>query len=343
VSVFTATTAKQDPHQVQARPALIAQLRSADLVVCTGAELEIGWMPVLLRHAANGRVQPGSPGYFEAAQQVRLLDVPTRLDRAEGAILQAGNPHSQTDPRTIATVAAAMTRRMGELDQADAAAFAARAQNFAGRWTAAMQRWTQRAAPFRGLTIAAYHKSWTYLEDWLGLREAATIEPKPGVPPGSQYLAQLVADLPAKNVRGILYSAYEDPRGSEFVAQRIGAPSVMLPFTVGGTDPPKDFFRLSDDTIDRLSGPLTGAAIGSRLPRNSGPRISGRVAGAFDARTVGPTRARTRDRLYRFGDRSGRRARSGRCRRDGLGARRLVGPGQCCRRRPRCNRLPDLD
>ena len=102
VSVFTATTAKQDPHQVQARPALIAQLRGADLVVCTGAELEIGWMPVLLRQASNGRVQPGSPGYFEAAQQVRLLDVPTRLDRAEGDIHPAGNPHIQTDPRNIA-------------------------------------------------------------------------------------------------------------------------------------------------------------------------------------------------------------------------------------------------
>jgi ABC-type Zn uptake system ZnuABC Zn-binding protein ZnuA len=130
VSVFTATTAKQDPHQVQARPALIAQLRSADLVVCTGAELEIGWMLVLLRQAADGRVQPGSPGFFEAAQQVRLLDVPNRLDSAEGDIHLAGNPHIQTDPRNIATVAAALTRRMGELDQADAATFTARAQDF---------------------------------------------------------------------------------------------------------------------------------------------------------------------------------------------------------------------
>src|SRR5215469_9937762 len=229
VSVFTATTAKQDPHQVQARPALIAQLRGADLVVCTGAELEIGWMPVLLRQASNGRVQPGSPGYFEAAQQVRLLDVPTRLDRAEGDIHAAGNPHIQTDPRNIATVAAALSRRRAEIDQADAATFAARAQSFTSRWTAATQRWTQRAAPFRGATVAAYHKSWAYLEDWLGLREAATIEPKPGIPPGSQYLAQLVADLPAKNVRAILYSAYEDPRASEFVAERIGATAVMLP------------------------------------------------------------------------------------------------------------------
>ena len=185
VAVFTATTARQDPHQVQARPPLIARLRAADLVVCTGAELEVGWMPVLLRQAANGRVQPGSAGYFEAAQQVRLLEVPTRLDRAEGDIHAAGNPHIQTDPRNIATVAAALSRRMAEIDQADAATFAARAQSFASRWTAATQRWAQRAAPFRGATIAAYHKSWAYLEDWLGLREAATIEPNPAFLPAA--------------------------------------------------------------------------------------------------------------------------------------------------------------
>jgi len=264
VAVFTATTARQDPHQVQARPALIARLRAADLVVCTGAELEVGWMPVLLRQAANGRVQPGSAGYFEAAQQVRLLEVPTRLDRAEGDIHAAGNPHIQTDPRNIATVAAALSRRMAEIDQADAATFAARAQSFASRWTAATQRWAQRAAPFRGATIAAYHKSWAYLEDWLGLREAATIEPKPGIPPGSQYLAQLIAELPRKGVRAILYSAYEDPRASEFVAERIGATAVMLPFTVGGSDRAKDLFGLFDDTVDRLTGPLAGAAFGKR-------------------------------------------------------------------------------
>src|SRR5947208_10561326 len=119
VEVFSATTARQDPHQIQARPALIARLRSADLVVCTGAELEIGWMPVLLRQAANARVQPGTPGYMEAAPQVRMLEVPARLDRAEGDIHAAGNPHIQTDPRNIVAVAAALARRMAEIDPAD--------------------------------------------------------------------------------------------------------------------------------------------------------------------------------------------------------------------------------
>lgn len=262
--VFVATTARQDPHQIQARPSLIARLRSADLVVCTGAELEIGWLPMLMRQGANARVQPGSLGYFEAAQHVRLLDVPSRLDRAEGDIHAAGNPHIQTDPRNIAAIAQALAGRMQQLDPADAVAIAGRAQNFQARWAAAMQRWSQQAAPLRGVTIGAYHKSWTYLEEWLGLREAGTIQPKPGVPPGSQYLAQLVAEWPARGVRGIIYAAYEDPRASEFVGQQIGVPAIMLPYTVGGTDRARDLFGLFDDTIERLTHGLAGAPSGRR-------------------------------------------------------------------------------
>jgi zinc/manganese transport system substrate-binding protein len=264
VDAFSATTARQDPHQIQARPSLIARLRSADLVVCTGAELEIGWMPLLLRQAANPRVQPGGPGYFEAARQVRLLEVPAQLDRAMGDIHASGNPHIQTDPRNIAAVAAALASTMQRLDPANAAAIAGRAQNFAARWAAATQRWTQQAAPLRGVTIGAYHRSWVYLESWLGLREAGTIQPKPGIPPGSQYMAQLIGEWPAKGVRAVIYAAYEDPRASEFVAQRIGVPAIMLPYTVGGSERASDLFGLFDDTVERLVRGLSGGPSAAR-------------------------------------------------------------------------------
>ncbi len=260
VTAFSATTARQDPHHIQARPSLISRLRAADLVVCTGAELEIGWMPVLLRQSANPNVQPGSPGYFEAAQYVRLLEVPAQLDRAMGDVHAAGNPHIQTDPRNIAAVAAALSQRMQLLDPANAATIAAYSQNFMARWAAAAQRWAAQAAGLRGTPVAVYHKNWAYLEDWLGLREVGTVEPKPGVPPGSQYLAQLVAELPARGVRGVLYAAYEDPRAAEFVATHIGVPAIELPFTVGGSERATDLFGLFDDTIDRLVRGLAGAA-----------------------------------------------------------------------------------
>src|SRR5690242_15430164 len=75
VTVTTATTALQDPHHIEARPSLVARVRQTDLVVCTGAELEVGWLPVLLNQAGNAKVQPGQPGYFEAASFVQRLQI----------------------------------------------------------------------------------------------------------------------------------------------------------------------------------------------------------------------------------------------------------------------------
>jgi zinc/manganese transport system substrate-binding protein len=252
VAVFAATTARQDPHMIQARPSLIARLRRADLVVCTGAELEIGWMPVLLRQAANPRVQPGQPGYFEAAGFVALKEVPSRLDRAEGDVHAAGNPHIQTDPRNILAVALALAQRLAELDQAGAESYRSRAASFETRWREAIARWERAAAPLRAATVVVHHKNWAYLLDWLGLIEAGAIEPKPGVPPSSAHLARLLADIGARHPRMILSAAYENPRAAEFVAEKSGLSVVELAFTVGGNDAATDLFGLFDDTVRRL-------------------------------------------------------------------------------------------
>ena len=258
--VFTATTARQDPHQIQARPALISRLRAADLVVCTGAELEIGWMPVLLRQGANAKVQPGSPGYFEAASAVRLLEVPTRLDRADGDVHAAGNPHIQTAPANIRAVGIALAQRMAEIDPDHAAGYRERERAFRARLDAAMARWQTEAAPLRGVAVAVQHKDWRYLLDWLGMSEAVTLEPKPGVPPSASYLAGVIDDLPKKKVRMILYAAYQDPKPSEFVAAKTGIPAVELPFTVEGTDQATDLIAFYDDTVHRLLTGMTNNA-----------------------------------------------------------------------------------
>ena len=258
VSVFTATTARQDPHQIQARPALISRLRAADLAVCTGAELEIGWLPVLLRQAANPRVQPGQPGFLTATEYVRLLEAPTRLDRAEGDIHAAGNPHIQTSPVNIRAVAVAFGQRLAQLDPSRAAAYAQRSQAFLARWDQAIAQWQAKAAPLKGIGVVAHHKSWVYLLNWLGMVEVGTIEPKPGVPPGAAYLAQLIDEIPRRQARLIIHSAYEDPRPDRFVGDKTELPVVMLPYTVGGTDRAQDLFGLFEDTIDRLLAGLGG-------------------------------------------------------------------------------------
>lgn len=256
VSVYTATTALQDPHHVQARPSLIAQIRKADLVVCTGAELEIGWLPVLLRQGGNNKVQPGKPGYYSAASSVHMLEIPTRLDRSEGDVHPYGNPHIQTDPRNIARVAQDLSRRLAEVDPANSAAYTERYQDFTARWQKALQRWEQQAQPLRGIPVVVQHKSWAYLENWLGLIEVTALEPKPGVPPSSGYLAEVLEHLQRQPAQMVIRAAYQDGRSSEWLSKKTGLVSVELPFTVGGADNAKDLFSLYDDTLSRLLGAL---------------------------------------------------------------------------------------
>jgi zinc/manganese transport system substrate-binding protein len=252
VKVYTATTAMQDPHRIEARPSLIAQTRRAGLLVCTGAELEVGWLPLLLRESGNAAVQPGRPGYFEAARYVTLLDKPVLLDRSQGDVHAAGNPHIQTDPRNLARVGAALAQRLSEVDPAHAADYQARWKAFSARWEAAIARWQQQGAPLKGMPVAVQHKSFTYLLNWLGLREVATLEPKPGVEPSVGYLAEVAARLKASPAKMVLRAAYQSPRASEWLAERANIPAVALPFTVGGAASADDLFGLFDVTLAEL-------------------------------------------------------------------------------------------
>jgi zinc/manganese transport system substrate-binding protein len=256
VEVFTATNGLQDPHHVQARPSLIAKARSADLVVATGAELEVGWLPVVQRESGNPRVQPGQPGYFEAAAAVRMLDVPSRLDRAEGDVHAAGNPHIQTDPRNILKVGAALAERMASLDAGNATTYRDGYAAFAGKWRAALARWEKDAAPLRGLPVVVQHKSWTYLIDWLGMKEVAALEPKPGVEPSAAHLGRLVEQAAASRPRLVLRAAYNNPRPAEWYSAQAKVPVAVLPFTVGGNEAARDLFGLFDDTVRRLTEAL---------------------------------------------------------------------------------------
>jgi zinc/manganese transport system substrate-binding protein len=252
VKIYTATNALQDPHHVEAKPSLIARARSADLIVATGAELEIGWLPLVLQQAGNPKVQPGQPGYFEAAPFVTLLDKPTRLDRAEGDVHAAGDPHIQTDPRNIARVAAPLAARLAQIDPANAAYYQSRYKAFSERWTAALARWEKEAAPLKGVAIIVQHKAFTYLIAWLGLKEVASLEPKPGIEPTTAHLSEVLAITQQQPVKMVLRAAYQSDRASQWIAERAKINAVALPFTVGGDDAAKDLTGLFDDTIQRL-------------------------------------------------------------------------------------------
>ena len=254
VSVYNATTGQQDPHQVQARPSLIAKARGADITVCDGAELEIGWLPMILQQANNAKIQPQQPGEFEATKFVPLLEQPIAYDRALGDIHAAGNPHIQTDPRMMLPVARALAARFAQIDPANAATYQARLADFTKRWTAAIAKWQVEAAPLRGTPIVVQHHAWIYMERWLGLTEVAPLEPKPGVPPSSGYLAQVLQKLQGQPAKFAIRAAYEDDRPSTFISEHANIPAIALPFTVGGTEQAKDLFGLYDNTIALMLG-----------------------------------------------------------------------------------------
>jgi zinc/manganese transport system substrate-binding protein len=252
-AVFSATTGQQDQHSIQARPSLIAQMRRADLVVCTGAELEIGWLPVLMARGGNPGVQPGTDGYFEAANFVPMLEVPQRLDRAEGDVHPRGNPHIQLDPRNIARIAPVLSERLTRLDPANAGDYRRRLEDFTRRWQVALQRWKTEAQPLEGMPIVVHHRSWVYLNRWLGLKQIGTLEPKPGVPPTSGHLAGLLETLKVTPARAVIRAPYQDARPSEWLVKQIpGLEMIELPYTVGGNAEAGDLFGLFDASIALL-------------------------------------------------------------------------------------------
>jgi zinc/manganese transport system substrate-binding protein len=214
VTSYSATTALQDPHYIQARPSLIAKVRKADLVICSGA-------------TAN-------------------------LDRARGDIHPQGNPHIQTDPHNISAVARALSERLVKIDSVNSEAYETNLEQFLIRWEQAVSRWEDRAEPLRGKRAITHHKSWVYLLRWLGIEEVEHLEAIPGLPPTATHLGKLTAEFGSGGADVIIRSPYQHAKPSEWLAERTGIPAIILPLTVGGTEGATDLFALFDDIVGRL-------------------------------------------------------------------------------------------
>lgn len=251
--VSSATTGAQDPHHVQARPSLISKARQAELLVCTGAELEMGWLPLLQRKTSNQAIQDGADGYFIASDYVTMLGIPARLDRSQGDVHSMGNPHIQTDPNNITHVAKALNERLQLLDADNADIYQQRYEDFRTRWNTALTRWNKQAKDLQGKSIIVHHKSWIYMNDWLGLKEVATLEPKPGVPPTAEHLAKLLKKMQKKPADVIIYAAYQSSRSAHWLSERTGIKVVRLPFTIGGIEGVDTLFELYDMTLSQLN------------------------------------------------------------------------------------------
>jgi len=254
VKVYSATNALQDPHYIEARPSLISRVRKADLVICSGADLEIGWLPMLLSKANNPAVLPGKEGFMEASSYVHRLDIPESVDRAQGDMHPQGNPHVQMNPHNLLAIASALGQRMALLDPANGETYAEQTEDFLRRWNTGIEGWEDRASGLAGRRVVCHHKSWVYLEDWLKLEEVATLEPVPGIPPTTAHLSELLSVLGSDGMGAdaIIRAPFQSDKASQWLEGRTGIPAVMLPLTVGGTEEAHDLFSLFDDILDRL-------------------------------------------------------------------------------------------
>jgi zinc/manganese transport system substrate-binding protein len=239
----------RDVHFVQARPSMIRALRSADLVVALGADLEVGWLPIAIRQAANPKILPGRPGYFEAAAQVELLDSGGPADRALGDVHPVGNPHVNMDPVRMAQVGIALAERFGELDPSNAAEYQARARAFEARVREHLPKWQIQAAQAPGAVL--FHKDAVYLLDRFEVPLLGLVEPVPGVPPSGAHLKQLTDSL-ADRKGVILFTTYQPDQAPEALAEKLGWPTVRLALEPPLNADGEAYLRHIDRWVDAL-------------------------------------------------------------------------------------------
>jgi zinc/manganese transport system substrate-binding protein len=257
VQVESLSRGVQDPHFVDANPMLAVKLRSADLLVDIGLDLEIGWLPPLVTQSRNGQIQPGGPRRFTAASAVQVLDVPTGpVSRAQGDLHPGGNPHFLADPRRALRVAEGLAAKLSALDAGNASRYRERLADFERRIHAAEVRWERELAPVKGRKLFTRHRTLTYFLDWTGLVSAGELEPRPGVPPPPSHLAELVVLAQREGVKAISVENYYDTKSAEVVSRHGGAKIVSIPGDVGGEPGLTTYEQYVDTLVGRIAGAL---------------------------------------------------------------------------------------
>jgi zinc/manganese transport system substrate-binding protein len=262
VTVESLAKGYQDPHFVEAKPSFIFKLHSADLLVAVGRELEIGWLPPLITQSRNSKIQPGNRGYLDASLKARILDIPTGpITRAMGDVHPQGNPHYWLDPGNGRRIAQSVQPKLSELSPGDTAYFAERYADFDRRLAEAEKRWKAAMAPYKGLKVVTYHRSWPNFAEAFGLDVIGYIEPKPGIPPSPGHTLALEQEMKRQNVKIVLVEPYFDLKTPNAIGRDTGAKVLVMPPSIGGVKEITDYFTLFDYGINLLVSAIkeTGA------------------------------------------------------------------------------------
>jgi len=250
----------QDPHFVEAKPSFVLKLNKADLLIVVGRELEIGWLPVLITQSRNSKIQPGGPGYLDASQTAKILELPTgQITRAMGDVHPMGNPHYWLDPENGRRIAKAILEKFSQMDSKNASYFAQREADFEKRLTEAQARWKAAMAPYNKVKVVTYHRSWANFADAFGLDVIGYVEPKPGIPPTPQHTLDVIQAIKAQNVKVIIVEPYFDTKTPNSIAAATGAKVLVMPPSVGGVPAATDYFKLFDTDVNMLVAAIKGA------------------------------------------------------------------------------------
>ena len=256
VKAYSATTAFQDPHHIEARPSLISKARKADLLFCTGAELEIGWLPVLLSKSGNPNIQPNTQGYLMATDYVELLEKLEKVDRSMGDVHAAGNPHVHLDPNRVIKISAEVASRLSQIDPANKGLFQQNQQQFKSNIEKFLSDNASEINKLAGMRWIVHHKNWVYLNEWLGLEQVATLEPKPGIPPTTKHLASLLKTIQQQDITVIAYGSYQSDKAAKWLSGKSGIPFVQMPYTVDKWQEPNALVNWYKDVLVTLTSNL---------------------------------------------------------------------------------------
>jgi zinc/manganese transport system substrate-binding protein len=254
VKVTVLARPTEDPHFVDAKPSFLVQMSRADLLIEGGAELESAWLGPLIDGSRNPKIQRGAPGHLMASQGVQILEVPSSLDRSQGDIHAAGNPHYLTDPENAKIVAGTIANKFCELDAKQCEKFRRNAANFQARIDARLKEWERTLAPYKGSHIAAYHNSWPYFAKRFGLVLDLFLEPKPGIPPTPAHLASVIQTMQQEHTKVIFCEPFLNHRTADKVAAETGATVIEASQFPGGVKGVKDdYISLLDYIVNAVA------------------------------------------------------------------------------------------
>lgn len=242
----------QDPHYIEAKPSYTMKAAKADLLVSVGLELEVGWLPLILRGSRNPKLRPGNEGSFVAGEFIETLEKPTSaISRADGDVHSEGNPHFLLDPANAVTIAEKLKDKLNKMDPENSNEYESNFKKFSGDMNAKLAGWKNRIKS--GKKIITYHKTLTYFNHRFGIKNVSLLEPKPGVPPSASHILGVMKNAKKEGVKLALVENYFDPTVAHRVAKDVEGLKVdIVPVSVNGEPKISNLFDLYERLVSSV-------------------------------------------------------------------------------------------